>query len=132
MAAGGSSFTTGLIGTSGRRSGGGDFAGLHKPGMPAYQMVRDYWALGASATAGIIGAEIEFHPLQLADFLAGWVGVDFLNDDWARTRSLEIGRSQQLLLAELWRLRGSSRTIAAYQRSENPLQDWQPPAAPAN
>ena len=132
VAAGGSSFTTGLIGTSGRRSGGGDFAGLHKPGMPAYQMVRDYWALGASATAGIIGAEIEFHPLQLADFLAGWVGVDFLNDDWARTRSLEIGRSQQLLLAELWRLRGSSRTIAAYQRSENPLQDWQPPAAPAN
>ena len=130
VAVGGSSFTTGLIGTSGRRGGADDFAGLHKPAMPAYQTVRDYWAIGASATAAIVGAEVEFHPVQLVDFLAGWVGVDFLRDDWARTRSLDLGRSQQLLLAELWRLRGSRRAIEAYQRSEDPLRDWQPPAAP--
>ena len=130
VAVGASSFTTGLMGTSGRRGGADDFAGLHKPDMPAYQTVRDYWAIGANATAGIVGAEVEFHPLQLADFLAGWVGVDFLHDDWARTRSLDLGRSEQLLLGDLWRLRGSPKAIEAYQRSEDPLRDWQPPAAP--
>ena len=130
VAVGANSFTTGLIGSSGVRGAADSIVGLHKPGMPAYQTVRDYWSMGASATAGIVGAEAELHPVQLVDFLVGWFGIDFLHDDWARTRSLDLNRSQQELLAELWRLRGSEKAIAAYQRSENPLEDWQPPAAP--
>jgi hypothetical protein len=131
VAAGGNSFASGTIGTSGVRGAADGIVGLHKPSMPAYQRVRDYWGIGGSATAGLAGAELELHPVQLVDFLAGWVGIDFLHDDWARTRSLRLDRSQELLLSELWRLRGADDRIAEYQRTRGPIDGWQAPASPA-
>ena len=92
--------------------------GAHRPSDPLYEDLRDYWALGASATAGIVGAEVDFHPLQLADFLVGILGVDFLNDDLAYTRSLELDDIESKLVAELRRVGGSADELAAYAEAK--------------
>ena len=49
-----------------------------------YQGDRDYWAVGARATALVVGAEARVHPLELADALAGFVFIDFLRADTPR------------------------------------------------
>ncbi len=103
-----------LVGTSGTHGSTDSWSGLHQPSSPLYQELRDYWALGASATAVFIGAEADFHPLQLADFLAGLVGIDFLNDDFAHTRGLKLDPVEAKLIAEIRRLRRSEETVAAY------------------
>ncbi len=107
-----------LVGTSGTHGSVTNAAGAHRPGDPLYEDLRDYWALGASATAGIVGAEADFHPLQLADFLAGIFGVDFLNDDLAYTRSLELDAVESKLVAELRRVGSSTEQLAAYQEAK--------------
>ena len=114
ISSGAHTLARGLMGTSGIRAFAGDTAGVHKPGAPIYQEARDYWAVGVSATALIFGVEADLHPVQLADFFAGWVGVDFLNDDWAKTRNLKLARPDQLALAELWEVRGDEDTLTAY------------------
>ncbi len=103
-----------LVGTSGTHASAHSGQGLHQPGSRLYQEFRDYWGLGASATAGFIGVEAEFHPLQLADFLAGIVGVDFLNDDFSHTRGLKLDAVEGRVLAEIRQLRTSEETVAAY------------------
>lgn len=42
---------------------------------------RDYWGVGAEATAAIVNVGVELHPVELPDFLLGLVGVDFRGDD---------------------------------------------------
>ena len=114
IAVGAHSYAGGLMGTSGTRGSADSSKGIHRPTAPLYQQLRDYWAVGASATAGILGLEVDFHPLQLADFLAGVVGIDFLNDDLAHTRGLKLDPVEKKLLADLWKVRSSKATLAAY------------------
>jgi hypothetical protein len=90
-----------LIGSSGIHAWSETAAGLQRPGDPVYQQVRDYWAVGAALTLLFLGVDVELHPLQVADALAGFATVDFLGDDFARTRSLRLTRYEQELLRDL-------------------------------
>lgn len=103
-----------LVGTTGTYASTGNTHGLHRPMAPLYQELRDYWAIGANATGGILGAEVEFHPLQLVDFFAGFATVDLLRDDLALTRGLKLDKVESRLLAELWRVRSAPKVVAAY------------------
>jgi hypothetical protein len=101
MALGADSMSTTLNGTSGIFGYAGNLAGLHQPWDEPYQQIRDYWALGGALTVIFVGIDLDLHPLQIADFLAGWLTVDFLNDDFARTRSLLLSRYERELMSDL-------------------------------
>ena len=75
-----------LAGTSGVKECKDAFAGLYRPSHKLYQTHKDYWAVGASVTLVLSGIEFDVHPAQIADFVAGIVTVDLLDDDFARTR----------------------------------------------
>ncbi len=114
ISSGGHTWAQALMGTSGIHGFAGDTLGAHRPTDLIYQEARDYWAVGMSVTGFILGFEADLHPVQLADFFAGWVGIDFLNDDWAKTRNLRLNRTDQRMLAELWQVRGDEDTLTAY------------------
>jgi hypothetical protein len=120
IALGAQTYAGALVGTSGVYSSADSSNGLHRPMARLYQDLRDYWALGASATAGFIGVEVDLHPLQLADFFAGIVGVDFLNDDLAHTRRLRLDVVESKLVAELRKVERSEETLAAYREAKEP------------
>lgn len=88
-------------GTSGIYSWSETVAGLQQPTDPLYQELRDYWALGAALTVVFLGLDLDVHPLQAADFVAGLVTVDFLRDDFATTRGLRLTRHERELLRDL-------------------------------
>ncbi len=108
------SYAGGLLGTSGVVAAADTVAGLHRPQGALYQEFRDYWEIGARGMFGFLGADVAVHPIQLADFLAGFAGIDFLNDDFARTRGLEQTHTEELLVRDLAAVRRSRRTIDAY------------------
>jgi hypothetical protein len=60
----------------------GRWGGLQTSLDPVYQKERDYWAVGGSATLGVISAQIEVHPLQVFDFVTGLWGWDALADEF--------------------------------------------------
>ena len=91
--------------------------GMHHPSDRLYQEIRDYWAVGASATVGAVGFEADVHLLQIVDFLAGWVGIDFLHDDFAHTRALRFDATEPKLLAELSGVRQSRESLEAYREA---------------
>ncbi len=130
---GAQSYSGGLVGSSGARGAAGSSAGLHEPTDPLYQSFLDYWAVGASVTAAIFGADIEFHPIQLADFVAGWFWIDFLRDDFARTRALKLDHVEQRMVVELWQLQDSPELIAAYAaaKEEGALSHSSPQVLPS-
>jgi hypothetical protein len=130
IAAGAHSYGGGLVGTSGALAASSSTAGLHRPSDPLYQSFRDYWAVGASATAGIVGAELEFHPAQLVDFFGGWVGFDLLRDDFRHTRSLRLDIVDRQLVTELWRVGDSSQALAAYHSAKQRGELAYAPAPP--
>lgn len=55
--------------------------GLVSPTELLYRRKSDFWSVGASVGVLLVGGQIEIHPLQIADWLAGWVTIDFLHDD---------------------------------------------------
>lgn len=114
LPAGAQSYSGALLGSSGVHGTGDSFAGIHRPSNALYQEFRDYWGIGASATAIFLGAEWEVHPVQLADFVAGFFGVDFLNDDFGHTRGLQYRGNEPMLLREIWEVRRSEETHAQY------------------
>lgn len=77
----------GTLGTSGVNSASESTAGIIEPTDPLYQDYRDYWAVGGQVTAVFVGVDFDLHPVQLADFFAGWFGIDFLRDDFGRSRA---------------------------------------------
>jgi hypothetical protein len=101
LAFGGEATAGALEGTSGVFAWSEQMGGLHEPGDPLYQGVRDYWGLGAAATILLLGLDVELHPVQLADFAAGLAGADPLNDDLGRTRGLRLTRYERDLVAQL-------------------------------
>ena len=118
IAVGAHSYGGGLVGTSGARAATGSAVGLHRPNDSLYQSFRDYWAVGGSVTAVIIGGEAELHPVQLVDFLAGWVGLDLLRDDFRHTRSLRLDGVDRQLMAELWNVKQSPELLTAYHEAK--------------
>ncbi|PJZ66166.1 hypothetical protein EHQ27_09260 [Leptospira wolffii] len=61
---------------------------FHTPSHNLYQEYRDYWGVGAKVGFVFVGAEVEYHPVEIVDFLAGLVLYDPMNDDYATTRRL--------------------------------------------
>jgi hypothetical protein len=108
------SFVGGLVGTSGVVAAADTVAGVHRPQAALYQEFKDYWELGVRGMFGFLGADLDVHPIQLADFLAGFAGIDFLNDDFARTRGLEQTRGEAALVRDLWAVRRDRRSLDAY------------------
>lgn len=103
-----------LAGTSGIKTTADGIAGLHGPRDRLYQEFRDYWAIGLELTAGVVGLEFDFHPLDMVDFLLGWFTVDILNDDFARTRGSELRKEDTNLILDLWALERESETLEHY------------------
>jgi hypothetical protein len=114
---GAESYAGSLVGTSGVRASADAMAGLHRPSLRLYQQLRDYWAVGFAATLGVAGVELDLHPVELADFFAGWFGVDFLHDDFAHTRGLALERRDRELLRILNEFERSPETLAGYDSS---------------
>lgn len=110
LGAGAQVYAGALVGTSGVVTGQGAMAGLHRPSAPLYRDFRDYWAVGTGVTAILVSADADFHPVQLVDFLAGFVGVDFLNDDFAHTRGLRLNGFEKDLIAVLSRVKAEPPT----------------------
>jgi hypothetical protein len=104
-----------LAGTSGVYSSADSITGLHRPSSPSYQEYRDYWAIGESVTIAFLGIDWDLHPVQIADFFAGWVGVDFLRDDFARTRGLHLNGRERRWMANLYKLEREPGILGAYQ-----------------
>jgi hypothetical protein len=50
------------------------------PETRAQRWSRRSW-LGGSVTAGVVTADVGLNPLELLDFLVGWLGIDLLGDD---------------------------------------------------
>jgi hypothetical protein len=108
------SYAGGLVGTSGVVAAADSVAGLHQPQGALYQELRDYWEIGARVFAGIAGADVAVHPVQIVDFVAGFATIDLLNDDFARTRGLDQSQTEERLVRSLWAVRRSRRTIDEY------------------
>ncbi len=58
-----------------------DFFGPINPNEVAYREKNiDLWSIGAKAGL-LLGVNVEFHPISLADFITGLVGYDLEGDD---------------------------------------------------
>lgn len=98
LAVGGLAWSGELVGTSGVRATSDGIAGLHDPGDRLYQEMRDYYAVGLELTAVFLGVELDLHPVDLADFVVGWGGLDIQRDDFATTRGLDLYQADEALL----------------------------------
>ncbi len=74
---------------------------MHKPTHDLYQEYRDYWAFGGKIGFILVGLEVEFHPIEIADFFAGLALIDFLKDDFATTRRLKYDSEHKALFRRL-------------------------------
>lgn len=102
LALGSEAFSGASVGIPGGLALASDsMAGMHWPSGTVYRTYRDYWALGASLTAGFVGFEFDFHPIQIFDFIGGIVLIDFARDDFATTRRLSFNGVEIELLRSL-------------------------------
>jgi hypothetical protein len=100
------SFSGAAVGVPGGLAVGADsMAGMHWPSDELYQTYRDYWAIGASVTAGLVGAEFDVHPMQLFDFVGGIFFLDFARDDLSTTRRLRFNDVEFQLIHSLSEVR---------------------------
>jgi hypothetical protein len=114
------------VGTSGVHTGSESMIGLHSPNNTLYQDFRDFWAIGVSVTAGLAGAEVDIHPVQLFDFIGGILFLDFSRDDFGTTRGLRLSGVENDLLrnlaeierAKLWE--GRRQTAAVVEPEPEP------------
>jgi len=104
-----------MVGTSGVYSTGDAMAGLHRPSMAIYQEYLDYWAVGGSVTAAIVGVDFDFHPVEMIDALLGFTTYDLLNDDFGRTRGLRLNRDEHVLLSSLGEVESRPDEVGAYR-----------------
>jgi len=88
-------------GTRGAAAKNFSLVNMGRPTDFVYQHYRDYWGIGARVTAAIVGFEAEFHPLELADAMAGFFFVDFLRDDIGETRNLKLNDAERDAIDEL-------------------------------
>ncbi len=81
---------------------------LHVPSEKIYQEYRDYWGVGAKIGLIYLGLEVEYHPIEIYDFLLGLVTFDPLNDDFAHTRRLRFASSQIENLKKMQKMLGEA------------------------
>jgi hypothetical protein len=43
----------------------------------------DFWAIGAKAAA-LVEVKVDIHPVEIADFILGWLFIDIKDDDFGR------------------------------------------------
>ncbi len=55
--------------------------GACTPTDAVHRTQRDYWGIGARVMALLVGAEVEVHPVEVADAVCGFFLVDFRRDD---------------------------------------------------
>jgi hypothetical protein len=82
-------------------TGSADVIGASVPSLGVYQDYRDYWAIGAGVRVAVVGANVAFHPVQLADLVLGFIGIDFARDDNATTRALWFSSTDRRALIQL-------------------------------
>jgi len=111
-------YAGGMVGTSGVFGCSDSLAGLHRPSKRLYQNMRDYWAVGVSATALILGVDVDLHPVEFADLLVGFSTFDFLHDDFANTTGLGTTDAEDEQLKVLTEIRRSEKTMRAYAERE--------------
>jgi hypothetical protein len=125
-----------LSGPSGLFSGSANLRTPHSPSDRIYQDYRDYWSVGGSATAGVIGAGADLHLVQAADFVLGLAGIDICNDDRAHTRGLNLLTSELELLQDLARIESDADAMREYQLNREelhaPMRQGQTPGAPSS
>ncbi|RKY22412.1 MAG: hypothetical protein DRQ55_01245 [Planctomycetota bacterium] len=107
-------YTATQAGTSGVQTGSWSLAGMHEPTDDLYKEFVDYWAAGASATAGIVGVSVDLHPIEAFDMLAGWALFDPANDDFGRTRGNRLTDSERGIIKTLGQIRRSADEMIAY------------------
>jgi hypothetical protein len=61
------------------------------------------------------GVAADVHPVEIADFLAGFVLVDFLRDDFATTRDLQLSDMDKELLKRMHEVESSPQMLDAYR-----------------
>jgi hypothetical protein len=112
----GRGFLTGFDrGTGNARAGGAVFDGVdHVPASLLAQGWRDHWALGARAQL-LVSAELDLHPIQLWDLLAGVVGFDPAGDDLATTTEAELTLREELGLIALRETLASTLAVEEYR-----------------
>ena len=102
LALGAQSFSGASVGVPGGLALGADsMVGMHWPSDELYQTYRDYWAIGASVTLGLVGFEFDLHPMQIFDFVGGVLFMDFARDDLATTRGMRFNAVETELIRSL-------------------------------
>jgi hypothetical protein len=128
----GRGFLTGFDrGTGNARAGGAVFDGLaHTPQSLLAQEWRDHWAVGARAQL-LVSAELDLHPIQLWDLLAGVVGFDPSGDDLATSTEAELTLQEELGLVALRETLASSQAVDEY-RAWSAARDGEALSPPAD
>jgi hypothetical protein len=99
------------VGSSGLRSGTQMKFGFYAPGDLVYQDFRDYWAVGGSCTALLLGVSAGIHPIEIADFFLGFAAIDLGNDDFSHTRRIKLNRLDRKLLRALAKIHYSKKKM---------------------
>ncbi len=76
-------------------------AGFKMPTDKKYQKARDFWAIGFEKQVFPFSLRCEFHPVEIADFFSGWIGVDFINDDLGTSKGFSLNREDSKAVQEL-------------------------------
>ena len=87
----------------------GGEAGVQQTLPEAYQYVAvraqpNTSPVGTAVTvnvAGVVGAGVEFHPVELADAITGIFFIDFLRHDFGHTRGLDLAISEREAMEDL-------------------------------
>lgn len=107
--------TMARAGTSGVRGFSGGDGGITGPMRERYQQFDDFWALGAHVTAGVVGVDVDIHPLEIFDLLVGFVLFDPLNDDFASSDGLDMSKLEWQLIRDLLRASADDELLAEYR-----------------
>lgn len=89
------------VGTRGAATRSYSLVTMSRPTGFAYQRYRDYWAIGGRVTAGVAGAGVELHPVELVDALCGFLFIDFLRDDLGHTRGMNLNSADIAAIEDL-------------------------------
>ncbi len=64
--------------------------GLKQPGSPPYDFATDYYGIGGHVMAGLVAVNVEFHPVQLLDAVAGLLFFDPMNDNYGVNEKIRL------------------------------------------